>query len=129
MARLFRMHSVKFMREVEIMIGNKYELKRNEKELLEIEKDLAKYLSVPFVKCSYDCVNSHKYKDKQEVDHRKQEAKETGFWDMCDFIINYEKYETKEDYETNDGGYDGEVYELLYLKGNGPYIVITGCSE
>lgn len=59
------------------MIGNKYELKRNEKELLEIEKDLAKYLSVPFVKCSYDCVNSHKYKDKQEVDHRKQEAKET----------------------------------------------------
>ena len=39
------------------------------------------------------------------------------------------KYETKEDYETNDGGYDGEVYELLYLKGNGPYIVITGCSE
>jgi hypothetical protein len=129
MARLFRMHSVKFMREVEIMIGNKYELKRNEKELLEIEKDLAKYLSVPFVKCSYDCVNSHKYKDKQEVDHRKQEAKETGFWDMCDFVINYEKYETKEDYETNDGGYDGEVYELLYLKGNGPYIVITGCSE
>ncbi len=129
MARLFRRHSVKFMREVEIMIGNKYELKRNEKELLEIEKDLAKYLSVPFVKCSYDCVNSHKYKDKQEVDHRKQEAKETGFWDMCDFVINYEKYETKEDYETNDGGYDGEVYELLYLKGNGPYIVITGCSE
>ena len=129
MARLFRMHSVKFMREVEIMIGNKYDLKRNEKELLEIEKDLAKYLSVPFVKCSYDCVNSHKYKDKQEVDHRKQEAKETGFWDMCDFVINYEKYETKEDYETNDGGYDGEVYELLYLKGNGPYIVITGCSE
>lgn len=129
MVRLFRMHSVKFMREVEIMIGNKYELKRNEKELLEIEKDLAKYLSVPFVKCSYDCVNSHKYKDKQEVDHRKQEAKETGFWDMCDFVINYEKYETKEDYETNDGGYDGEVYELLYLKGNGPYIVITGCSE
>ena len=47
------------------MIGNKYELKRNEKELLEIEKDLAKYLSIPFVKCSYDCVNSHKHKDKQ----------------------------------------------------------------
>ena len=69
------------------MIGNKYELKRNEKELLEIEKDLAKYLSIPFVKCSYDCVNSHKHKDKQEVSHRKQEAKETGFWDMCDFLI------------------------------------------
>ena len=120
------------------MIGNKYELKRNEKELLEIEKDLAKYLSVPFVKCSYDCVNSHECKEilqtffkglRERNKQRKQEAKETGFWDMCDFVINYEKYETKEDYETNDGGYDGEVYELLYLKGNGPYIVITGCSE
>ena len=102
------------------MIGNKYELKRNEKRTSWNRERSRK---------SYDCVNSHKYKDKQEVDHRKQEAKETGFWDMCDFVINYEKYETKEDYETNDGGYDGEVYELLYLKGNGPYIVITGCSE
>lgn len=48
---------------------------------------------------------------------------------MCDFIINYEKYKTKKDYETNEGGYDGEVHELLYLKGNGDYIVITGCEE
>lgn len=111
------------------MIGNRYELKRNEKELLEIEKDLAEYLKVPFVKCSYDSVNSHKYKDEHEVEHRKKEAKETGLWDMCDFIINYEKYETKEDYESSKGGYDGEVYELLYLKGNGRYIVITGCTE
>lgn len=111
------------------MIGNKYELKRNEKELLEIEKDLAKHLKVPFVKCSYDGVNSHKYKDKHELESRKKFAKETGFWDMCDFIINYEKYKTKKDYETNDGGYDGEVHELLYLKGNGDYIVITGCEE
>ena len=54
------------------MIGNRYELKRNEKELLEIEKDLAEYLKVPFVKCSYDSVNSHKYKDKQEVEYRKK---------------------------------------------------------
>lgn len=44
------------------MIGNKYELKRNEKELLEIEKDLAKHLKVPFVKCSYDGVNSLDWK-------------------------------------------------------------------
>lgn len=77
------------------MIGNKYELKRNEKELLEIEKDLAKHLKVPFVKCSYDGVNSHKYEDKHELESRKKFAKETGFWDMCDFIINYEKYKTK----------------------------------
>ena len=111
------------------MIGNRYELKKDEKELLEIEKDLAKYLGVAFVKCSYDSVNSHKYRDKHESESRKKEAKETGLWDMCDFIINYEKYETEEDYKTNDGGYDGEVYELLYLKGNGNYIVITGCAE
>ena len=74
------------------MIGNKYELKQNEEELLEIEKDLAKHLKVPFVKCSYDGVNSHKYEDKHELESRKKFAKETGFWDMCDFIINYEKY-------------------------------------
>lgn len=111
------------------MIGNRYELQKNESELYEIEKDLAKYLGVEFVKCSYDSVNSHKYKDKHEIEYRKKEAKETGLWDMCDFIINYEKYETEEDYKANDGGYDGEVHELLYLKGNGNYIVITSCAE
>lgn len=111
------------------MIGNRYKLKKNEKELQDIEKDLAKYLNVPFVRCNYDSVNSHKYKDKNEIKYRKEEAKNTGFWDMCDFIINYEKYETKEDYEANDGNHDSEVYKLLYLKGNGNYIVITGCAE
>ena len=88
------------------MIGNRYELKKNEDELVKIEKDLAKYLNVPFVRCSYDMVNSHKYKDANEVKYRK-----------------------KEEYDAQDGGYDGEVYELLYLKGNGNYIVITGCAE
>ena len=66
---------------------------------------------------------------KDGIESRKKFAKETGFWNMCDFIINYEKYETKEDYEADNGGYDGEVYELLYLKGNGNYIVITECAE
>ena len=70
------------VRQMKEMIGNRYELKRNEKELLEIEKDLAEYLKVPFVKCSYDGINSHKYKDKHEVEHRKKEAKETGLWDI-----------------------------------------------
>lgn len=111
------------------MVGNRYELKKGGEELREIERDLAKYLKVPFVRCSYDGVNSHKYKDADEIKHRKKEAKETGLWDMCDFIINYEKYNTLEDYSKNNGGYDGEVYELLYLKGNGNYIVITGCPE
>ena len=74
-------------------------------------------------------VNSHKYKDANEVKYRKKEAKKTGLWNMCDFIINYEKCKTKEEYDAQDGGYDGEIYELLYLKGNGNYIVITGCAE
>ena len=56
------------------MIGNRYELKENEKELLEIEKDLAKYLGVPFVKCSYDAGNSHLYQDEHEVNYRRKEA-------------------------------------------------------
>lgn len=111
------------------MIGNRYKLNKNESELLEIEKDLAKYLGVPFVRCAYDSVNSHKHKDKEEIRYRKEEAQKTGLWNICDFIINYEKYNTKENYEENNGGYDGEVYELLYLKGNGNYIVITGCAE
>ena len=110
----------------------RYFLHRNESELREIEKDLADYLSVPFVRCSYDAVNSHKYKDKNEIAYRKEEVKLTEdehMTSMLDYIINYEKYETKEDYDEHSGGYDGEVYELLYLKGNGNYIVITGVSE
>lgn len=110
------------------MIGNRYELKHG-KELREIEKDLAKYLGVPFVRCSYDAVNSHKYHDKDEIEYRNKYAKETSLWNTCDFIINYEKYKTNEEYIRNLGGYDGQVYELLYLKGNGNYIIITGCSE
>ena len=111
------------------MVGNRYTIRKDEGELLQIEKDLSAYLGVPYVKCSYDAVNSHNYKDKSKIAHRKRVAKESGLWNMCDFIINYEKYETKEDYEADDGGYDGEVYELLYLKGNGNYIVITECAE
>ena len=64
------------------MIGNRYELKKDEAELKEIENDLAKYLNVPFVKCSYDNVNSHKYKDKNEIEYRNKEAMETGLYDM-----------------------------------------------
>ena len=52
------------------MIGNRYELKKDEAELKDIENDLAKYLNVPLVKCSYDNVNSHKYKDKNEIEYR-----------------------------------------------------------
>ena len=65
--------------EIREMIGNRYELKRNEKELLEIEKDLAEYLKVPFVKCSYDSVNSHKYKDKHEIEYRKKRRKKLDY--------------------------------------------------
>lgn len=110
----------------------RYFLHRNESELREIEKDLANYLGVPFVRCSYDAVNSHKYQDKDEITYRKNEVEKIADEDMTsilDYIINYEKYETKEDYDKHEGGYDREVYELLYLKGNGNYIVITGIAE
>ena len=46
------------------MLGNHYTLQENEDELREIEKDLAAYLDVPFVKCEYDAVNSHKCQAK-----------------------------------------------------------------
>lgn len=110
----------------------RYFLHEDESELREIEKDLALYLQVPFVRCDYDSVNSHKCQDKDEIIFRNREVKGVGNKDMTsilDYIINYEKYETKEDYEKQEGGYDGEVYELLYLKGNGNYIVITGIAE
>lgn len=41
----------------------RYLLEDHEAEFKQIEKDLAKYLGVPFVKCSYDQVNSHKHQD------------------------------------------------------------------
>ena len=114
------------------MVSNRYFLHRNESELREIEKDLAKYLNVPFVRCGYDAANSHKYKEKSEIAYRREEVKsleDENMTSILDYIINYEKYETKEDYDEHGGGYDGEVYELLYLKGNGNYIVITGVAE
>ena len=83
------------------MLGQHYTLHENEDELREIEKDLAAYLDVPFVKCEYDAVNSHKYQDKHEVKYRETCAKETECWDACDYIINYELYKTKEDYDKN----------------------------
>lgn len=108
---------------------NRYLLKRNEVELKEIEKNLAKHLDVPFVRCSYDCINSHKYQDKEEVNYRKENVEVADDTEVLDYIINYEIYSTKEGYETcNDGcgGDDGNVHELHYLKGNGRYIVIVG---
>ena len=114
------------------MISNRYFLHRNESELREIENDLAECLGVPFVRCSYDAVISHKYKDKCEIAYRK---KNINTWNdiaatvMLDYVINYEKYKTKEAYDENEGGYDGQVHELHYLKGNGKYIIITGIDE
>lgn len=107
----------------------RYLLKRNEAELKEIEKDLAEYLDIPFVRCSYDCINSHKYQDKEEVKCRRESIEDEDGTTMLDYIINYEIYSTKEDYDTcnyGNGGDDGEVHELYYLKGNGRYIVIVG---
>ena len=111
------------------IVGERYKLYRDESELREIEKDLAQYLDVPYVRCSYDAINSHKSKDDEEIEYRKKLTKQDHFFERLDYIINYEKYASCEDYDECQGGYDGEVYELLYLKGNGNYIVITGVSE
>ena len=94
------------------IFGRRYELKRDESELKKIEKDLAQYLGVPFVRCAYDCVYSHKYRDKNEEKIRKEMGD--------DYIINYEIFDSKEDYEDNYAcGIDGEVNEIYYLLCNG----------
>ena len=98
---------------MERLIGKHYDIDRKESELREIEKDLEKALGC-FVRCAYDCAWSHKYKREKQED--------------TDYIINYELYETLEDKGTcadGNGGFDGEVHEIFYLKGNGKYIVIT----
>lgn len=108
------------------MIGYRYLIDRKESEFAILEVDLAEYLNVPFVKCSYDCINSHKYQDKEEIKYRKAEAKGSiAMTTNLDYVINFEIYDTEENYNKNEGGYDGEVHELHYLKGNGNYIVIT----
>lgn len=109
------------------MIIDRYLLKRDESELMEIEKNLAKELDVPYVRCSYDAINSHKYQEKEEMKSRRKIVYEDNNGDLTailDYVINYEIYEDKESYDDNRGGEDGEVYELHYLKGNGEYIVI-----
>lgn len=98
---------------LEKLIGKRYNIDRKESELRELEKDLEKILGC-FVKCAYDYAWSHKHKEEKQED--------------LDYIINYELYETLEDKKTEEdgnGGYDGEVHEIFYLKGNGKYIVIT----
>lgn len=104
------------------IFGRRYELKRNESELKEIEKDLAKHLGVSFVRCGYDCMWSHKYQEECEKENRK----EVGM----DYIINYEIFDNEFNDEEDDnaedryndkscGGDDGEVHELFYLLCNG----------
>lgn len=111
------------------MLLNRYLLQKDNKELKEIEKDLAEHLGVPFVVCEYDGAISHKYRNKHEIEYRRECIDDTDDTHMVDFVINYEIYSSKEDYDTCNngcGGYDGEVHELHYLKGNGKYIVIVG---
>lgn len=101
------------IKEREKLVGNRYFINEKEKELEMIEADLEKALGC-FVRCAYDCVWSHKHKEEDR--------------ENIDYIINYELYKTPEDKATcanGNGGFDGEVHELFYLKGNGEYIVIT----
>lgn len=105
---------------------NRYLLKADESELKEIERDLAEHLNVPYVRCSYDSINSHKHQLESEMNYRREFVAmgNEDYTILLDFIINYEIYDTFEEYCENNGGVDGEVYEMRYLKGNGNYIVI-----
>lgn len=105
----------------------RYLLKKNERELKEIEHDLAEYLGVPFVKCGYDHVNSHKHQDTEEIRYRRKSIECVNDTFSLDYVINVEIYTTENGYYTannDNGGDDGEVHELPYFKGNGRYIVI-----
>ena len=97
----------------------KFKIFEDETELINIENFLAKELEVPYVKCSYDIFCSHKSKENHELEYRKQE----GILEPNEYVINYELYETTEDYKDNEGGYDGDVYELIYTIEN-DYIVV-----
>lgn len=108
-----------------MLLLNRYMLKEDERELKEIEQDLALALGVPFVRCGYDAVNSHKYRDAEELKYRMKNCNNINDTYNLDYVINYELYRTKEDYDNHNGGFDGEVHELHYFKGNGNYIIIV----
>ena len=96
-----------------------------ETELRLIENLLKEKLGRPFVRCSYDCICSHKYKDTEEFNHRLKTAKETEMPELTDFIINYEIFNSQKEWAANNGGFDDEVHELKYLVDNAGYIVIV----
>lgn len=76
----------------------------------ELEKELANELNVPYVRCSYcgDC--SHLF-STDELEFRYT----NGFLNKGEYVINYEMYNTKEEYDNMYcGGFDGEVHELIY---------------
>lgn len=78
--------------------------------LKNIEEFLAEEIGVPYVHCSYDSHCSHMAKNKEELAYRIK----NGTLSPDEYIINYELYKTEKDYQENKGGYDGEVYELIY---------------
>lgn len=99
------------MKNLNLLVGERFFTDgKKETELRELEDKLMEIYGC-FVRCGYDGVYSHKYKEEKR--------------ENADYIINYELYETEEDMKENEGGFDGEVHELFYLKGNGKYIVIT----
>ena len=99
------------MKKLNSLVGKRFYTNiDNETGLRELEDDLMEIYGC-FVKCAYDGVYSHKHEEEQR--------------DNCDYIINYELYEDEQSLINCNGGYDAEVHELFYLKGNGDYIVIT----
>lgn len=107
------------------MVGRHYYIDNEESELKAIEKDLEEIYGC-YIKAGYDCAWSHKENLESERVARNEIA---SFFDDCsceilDWVINYELYQTLKDKNADVGGFDGEVYELHYLVGNGDYIVI-----
>lgn len=98
----------------------KYKTYEDEYELRVLETELAAELGVPYIKCEYDGECSNKAGLTEELKYRREE----GILDKNEYVINYEVYDTKEDRDKNEGGIDGEVYELIYTTTKGDYIFV-----
>ncbi len=99
----------------------RYKTYEDEYELRCLERELAAELGVPYVRCGYDADCSHKAGLTDELNYRR----EYGVLNKNEYVINYEIYDTKEEYDNKyKGGSDGEVHELIYTTTKGTVISV-----
>lgn len=98
----------------------KYQTDVNESELRCIERELAAKLKVPYVRCAYDTECSHKTGLTDELSYRRKEE----ILGENEYVINYEMYNTKEDYDKGKCSIDGTVHELIYTVTKDNYISV-----